>query len=263
MTHSLKYLFLMTSGALFLLAGSVAAAEGELRVSRDRPVYLKHDGGTFLHYLELRPDGSYRRVARGHLYVEERDRGKWKQNDARKLLLRSDLRFRNINSGDLLIPMWHRDRLKTLPELRQRIHMFLKKNRAKEFPAELVERIRETGVSTDSEMNGGGIMVLGAKSVHRSDLDKLASAIDTFLSSSEKNLFTLVPLEYNASTVFVDDDRAQLTKGIISDELGGSSHTQEAADKHGYFEIDAAQFNKEVKEAETVLVQPPMNERQQ
>jgi hypothetical protein len=241
-THLLKYLFLMTSGALFLLVGSVAAAEGELRVSRDRPVYLKHDGGTFLHYLELRPDGSYRRVARGHLYVEERDHGKWKQNDARKLLLRSNLRFRNINSGDLLIPMWHRDRLKTLPDLRQRIHMFLKANRAKEFPAELVERIRETGVSTDSETNGGGILVLGAKRVHRSDLEKLASAIDT--------------LEYNASTVFVDDDQAQLTKSIISDELGGSSHPKQAADKHGYFEIDAAQFNKEVKEAETVLAQP-------
>lgn len=248
MTHSLKYLLLTASGILFLLTGSMVGAEEDLRVSRDRNVYLKHDGGTFSHYLELRADGSYRRVVQGHQYVEERDRGKWKQNDARKLLLRSDLHFRNINSGDLMIPMWHRDRLKTLPELRQRVRIFLKANRAKEFPAEAVERIRETGVGSDSDMKGGGIMVLGAKRVHRSDVEKLVSEIDAFLSSGEKNLFTFVPVEYKTSTIFVDHDRAQLTKSIIADELAGSSDPAQAADKLGYHKIDADQFQKETME---------------
>ncbi len=253
MTHSLRYLFLTASGILFLLTGSLAGAEGDLRGSRDHPVYLKHDGGTFSHYLELRADGSYRRVVQGHQYAEERDRGKWKQNDARKLLLRSDLHFRNINSGDLMIPMWHRDRLKTLPELRQRVHIFLKANRAQEFPAEVVERIRETGVGSDSDTDGGGIMVLGAKRVHRSDVEKLVRAIDTFLSSGEKNLFTFVPVEYKSSTIFVDNDRAQLTKSIIADDLAGSSDPAQAADKLGYHKIDVDQFQKETMKTQSVL----------
>jgi len=261
-THSIKYVLLTVSGILFFLAGSMAGAEGDVRISRDRTMYFKHDGGTFAHYLELRADGSYRRIARGYQYVEVRDNGRWQQNNAHKLLLRSDQHFRNINSGDLLIPMRDRDRLKTLPDLRQRIQNVLKANRAQEFLAEDVERIRETGVSADSNAKSNDIIVLGSKRVNRSDLEKLLVAIDTFLPSGEKNLFTLVPLEYKTSTIFVDDDRTQLTKSIIAGELAGSSTSAHAADKYGYHEIDAAQFDKELKEARPVLSQPEMSQRE-
>lgn len=251
--HSLKYMLPILSSIFFLLAGSVAGAEGDVRVSRDRTMYLKHNGGPFSHYLELRGDGSYRRVVRGHLYLEERDRGKWQQNKVRKLLLRSDEHFRNISSGDLLISMWQRDRLKTLPDIRQRIQDFLNANPAQEFPAGDVEHISETGVSVDSQAKSSDIIVLGSKRVNRSDLEKLLVAIDRFLPSGEKNVFTLVPLEYKTATIFVDDDRAQLTKSIITGELAGSSTPVQGAEKYGYREIDAAQFDKEVKEPRPVL----------
>lgn len=260
--HSLKYMLPILSSIFFLVAGSMAGAEGDVRVSRDRTMYLKHNGGPFSHYLELRGDGSYRRVVRGHLYLEERDRGKWQQNKVRKLLLRSDQHFRNISSGDLLIPMWQRDRLKTLPDLRQRIQDFLKANPAQEFPAEDVEHISETGVSVDSQAKSSDIIVLGSKRVNRTDLEKLLVAIDTFLPSGEKNLFALAPLEYKTATIFVDDDRAQLTKSIIAGELAGSSTPVQGADKYGYREIDAAQFDKEVKEARPVLPQSEINHRE-
>lgn len=262
MIYSFKYLLPMVGSILFLLAGSMAGAEGDSRVSRDRTIYFKHNGGPFSHYLELRGDGSYRRVVRGHLYLEERDRGKWQQSKVRKLLLRSDQHFRNISSGDLLISMWQRDRLKTLPDLRQRIQDFLKANPAQEFPAEEIEHISETGVSVDSQAKSSDIIVLGAKRVNRSDLEKLLVAIDTFLPSGEKNVFTLVPLEYRTATIFVDDDRAQLTKSIITGELAGSSTPVQGADKYGYREIDAAQFDKETKETRPVLSQSEMNHRE-
>lgn len=240
----------------------MAGAEGDVRVSRDRAMYLKHTGGPFSHYIELRGDGSYRRVVRGHLYLEERDRGKWQQNKVRKLLLRSDQHFRNISSDDLLISMWQRDRLKMLPDLRQRIQDFLTANPAQEFPAEEIEHISETGVSVDPQAKGSDIIVLGSKRVNRSDLEKLLVAIDAFLPSGEKNLFALVPLEYKTATIFVDDDRAQLTKSIITGELTGSSTPVLGADKYGYREIDAAQFDKELKEARPVLSQPEMSQRE-
>lgn len=263
MTYWLKNLLPKVGIILLVLVGFVASADGGSRLSRDNNNYFKYDGGPFTHYLELRPDGSYRRVVRGHAYVEERDNGQWQQNNSGKLLLRSDQHFQNISSGALLVSMWHRDRLKTLPDLRKKIQVFLKAHRAKEFPAGDVERIRETDTGVDPDTKIGDIMVLGAKRVSRSDLEKLSFAIDTFLSNGEKNLFTLVPLEYKESTIFVEDNRAGLAKSIIADELAGSSHTPQAADKHGYHEIEAAQFNKEVKEAEMVLVQPEMSERQQ
>jgi len=240
----------------------MAGAEEDVRVSQDRTMYLKHNGGPFSHYLELRGDGSYRRVVRGHQYLEERDRGKWQQNKVRKLLLRSDQHFRNISSGDLLISMWQRDRLKTLPDIRQRIQDFLTANPAREFSAEDVEHISETSVSVDPRAKSGDIIVLGAKRVNRSDLEKLLVAIDTFLPSGEKNLFALVPLEYKTATIFVDDDRAQLTKSIITGELAGSSTPVQGADKYGYREIDAAQFDKELKEARPVLSQSETKHRE-
>jgi hypothetical protein len=260
--HTFKYVLPILSSVFFLLAGSVAGAEGDLRVSRDRNIYFKHNGGQFSHYLELRGDGSYRRVVRGHLYLEERDRGKWQQNKVRKLLLRSDQHFRNISSGDLLITMWQRDRLKTLPDIRQRIQDFLTANPAQEFPAEDIEHISETGVSIDPQAKSSDIIVLGAKRVSRTDLEKLLVAIDTFLPSGEKNVFTLVPLEYKTATIFVDDDRAQLTKSIITGELAGSFTPVQGADKYGYREIDAAQFDKELKEARPVLSQSETNHRE-
>ncbi|MBH0176936.1 MAG: hypothetical protein HP491_03515 [Nitrospira sp.] len=262
MIHSLKCLLPTLGSIFFLLAGSVAGAEGDGPVSRDRNLYLKHTGGQFSHYLELRGDGSYRRVVRGHLYLEERDRGKWQQSKVRKLLLRSDQHFRNISSGDLLISMWQRDRLKTLPDLRQRIQDFLKANPAQEFPAEDIEHISETGVSIDPQAKSSDIIVLGPKRVTRTDLEQLLVAIDAFLPSGEKNLFALVPLEYKTATIFVDDDRAQLTKSIITGELAGSSTPAQGADKYGYREIDAAQFDKEVKETRPVLSQSETKHRE-
>ncbi|MCS6896901.1 MAG: hypothetical protein NZM29_02925, partial [Nitrospira sp.] len=256
-----QYLLVAASGLLFLSASSTAAAEGEGRVSRDRAMYLKHDGGTFTHYLELRADGSYRRVARGPQYLEERDRGTWQQTSGRHLLLRSESHLRNISSGDLLISMRQRDRLKTLPDLKQRIQAFLKAYRSQEFPAEEIERIRETSIDGDPQVKIADITVLGSNRVNRADLEKLLVEIERFLSSSEKNLFTLVPVEYKTATIYVDDDRAELTKRIIADELAGVSAVSHSAARHGYQEIDAAQFLKETNDSQTVSLSPEQGER--
>ena len=244
--------FPMISISMVMVVGSVAGVEAGSRVSRDNNNYFKYDGGTFTHYLELRPDGSYRRVVRGQSYVEERDRGKWQQNQAGKLLLRSGQHFQNISSGALLVSMWHRDRVEALPDLRQKIQVFLKAHRAQEFPVEDVEGIKGIGMGGGLNVEVGDITVLGAKRVGRSDLEKLSSAIDTFLSSGEKNLFTLVPVEYKTGTIYVEDDRARLAKSIIAGESAGPSDSIQAADKYGYRKIDAAQFNQEIQEAETV-----------
>ncbi|MCP9451984.1 MAG: hypothetical protein NNA23_04800 [Nitrospira sp.] len=247
------YLPFAASGLLLFSMASWVGAEGEGRTVRDRAMYLKHDGGTYTHYLELRADGSYRRVARGPQYSEERDRGTWQQTSSRNLLLRSDAHLRNISAGDLFISMRQPERLKTLPDLKQRIQAFLKAHRSQEFPAEDIERIRETTVGSDPPLKISDITVLGSKWVQRSDVEKLVIEIDRFLASSEKNLFTLVPVEYKTAIIYVDDDRAELTKKIIADELAGSSALSSfSADRHGYQEIGEAQFLKETSNSQAV-----------
>jgi len=242
--------------------GGAASAEEDSRVSPQGGSYFKYDGGKFSHYIELRSDGSYRRIARGHRYAEERDHGMWQQSESQQLLLWSDLRFHNINAGALIISMGNREREKMLPQLRKRIQLFLKEHRAPEFLAEDVERIKAMDLIGEPAANAGEITVLGSKRVHRSDLEKLSAAIHTFLSSNRKNLFALTPLEYKASTIFVDDEHAERTRSMIGDELGRVAHSVSMLSKYGYRKIEAAQFHNETKEVQSVLFSPEGNKRQ-
>lgn len=246
---------------LLLLASHGMAVAEDVRLPRDRDTFFKHDGLTFSDFLQLRSDGSYRQIAREHLYTKEMDRGSWEQNDAGELILNSDLHFHNINSGQLFISMWHRDELKALPELKERIQTFLKSNHSLDFLAKDVERIKEASLSFDPKTKIGRITVLGSKRVKRADLEGLLMGIDTFLSSDEKNLFAFVPLEYNRSIIFVEDDRAQLAMKVVADELARPPHPSHHPDKHGYHEIDAARFHEEIKETQPFLFYPEMNKR--
>lgn len=241
--------------------GGPAGAEEDSRAPQLGNSYFKYDGGKFSHYIELCADGSYRRIARGHRYAEERDHGTWQQTETQKLLLWSDLRFHNINAGALIISMGNREREKTLPQLRKRIQLFLKEHRAPEFPAEDVERIRAEDLIGESTANAGEITVLGSKRVHRSDLEKLSAAIHTFLSSNQKSLFALTPLEYKASTIFVDDEQADRTKMMIEDELGRVAHSVSTLSKYGYRKIEAAQFHNETKDIQSVVFSSEGNKR--
>jgi hypothetical protein len=236
--------------------GGAAGAEEESGVTPPGDRYFKYDGGKFAHYIELRSDGSYRRIARGQRYAEERDHGTWQQSETQKLLLWSDSRFHNITAGALVISMGNRERVKSLPSLRKQIQSFLKDNRAPEFLSEDVERIRATEWIGDPTLPLGDITVLGSRHVSRSDLEKLSGAISTFLSSNQKNLFALTPLEYKASTIFVDEEQAGRTKTMIGDELGQVAHSVSTLSKFGYRKIEAAQFHNETKGIQSVVFSP-------
>ncbi len=242
--------------------GGPAGAEEDSRAPSLGGSYFKYDGGKFSHYLELRSDGSYRRIARGHRYAEERDYGTWEQPEGQKLLLRSDLRFHNINAGALVISMGNRERVKTLPHLRKRIQLFLKDNRAPEFPAEDVERLRATDWTGDPTASAGDITVLGSKRVNRSDLEKLAGAINTFLSSNQKNVFTLIPLKDKTSTILVDDEQVERTKGISGDEPAQLSYSVPTPSRSGYHKIGATQFQNETREVQSVVFAPERSKHQ-
>jgi hypothetical protein len=214
----------------------------------ERDIYFKHDGLTWSDYLHLRHDGTYRQITRHHLYVEERDRGTWGQNQAGELLLKSDLHYHNIVSGVLSVSVWHRDTLGKLPELKNRIKDSLKDNRSASIAAKAVESI-------------GEVSVVGIDPVKRTDLEGLLSAIDEFMASSTKNVFVLKPLTYQLDVIFIHDDRLSLTRKVIDQELAGPPHPAHKGERHGYQEIEASKFNEEVKDTQPFLFFPEMNKR--
>ncbi|MDH5670483.1 MAG: hypothetical protein OEY86_20980 [Nitrospira sp.] len=228
-------------------------------IPSDRDIYFKFDGLNFSRYLHLRRDGTYRQVVREHLYVEEKDVGKWEQNQVGNLLLKSDLHYHSIDSGTLSISVWHRERLDTLLDLRQRIQRFLKNNRSLSFPRDEVERIRERAVIGSPEIQIGDIMVFSARNVQRSDLEELLPAIDQFMASTAKNVFVFKPFSYKGDVIFIEDDRLALTEQIIEEELAGPDHPTHRGDRHGYQEIEISKFNEEIKDTQPFIFFPEMN----
>jgi len=225
-------------------------------LSHTRNSYFKHDGLTFCEYLHLRPDGTYRQITREHLFVEERDHGCWEQNSAGELLLKSELHYHGIISGMLWISLWHRDRYETLPDLKQRIQQFMMDNRSAEFPAKAVEAIRESLIPGQEKIKLGDIAVFGSQSVNRKDLEGLLAAIDHFVGSDDKNVFSFKPLKYKSAMIFVEESRVSLTQQIIADELARPPHPAHRADRHGYGEVNVMRFTEETKETQPFLFFP-------
>jgi len=256
----LLFMFFATSAFLTTLTMPAFALEVGSRIPDGRDIYYRHYAYTWSDYLHLRADGSYRQITRHHLYVEEKDRGKWAQDLKGDLLLKSDAHYHSIVSGDLRISVWHQDRLQTLPDLKERIRSFLKVNRSDTFPAEEVERIRERAFSDDPKLKIGDISASGVNPVKRNDLEGLLIAIDEFMTSDTKNVFVLKPLAYRSAVIFVDENRVSLTTIVIDQELAQPPHPAHTADKHGYQEIDAATFDEESKDTQPFLFYPGMGE---
>jgi hypothetical protein len=244
----------------FLCIVSVHALDNS-HLPQERDIYFKHDALTWSDYLHLRPDGTYRKVTRHHLFLEENDRGKWHQDPSGDLILKSDLHYHNIRSESLFISMWHRETLEALPGLRQMIQRFLKKHRSSVFTAAAVERIRYRPLAGNPQVKSGDIMVMGNRNVQRSELGVLLTAIDEFMASTSKNVFVFKPLRYNQDVVFAFNDYIALTQKVIEQELSASPHPANRGDRHGYQEIEASKFNEETKETQPFLFYPELNKK--
>lgn len=244
--------------AQFAFTADLSALDSAV-LSSTRNSYFKHDGLTFSEYLHLRPDGTYRQITREHLYVEERDHGRWEQNRAGDLLLKSELHYHEIIYGKLWISLWHRERYETLPDLKQRIQQFILDNRSAEFPAKAIEAIRESLIPGQDKIKLGDIAVFGSQSVNRKDLEGLLAAIDHFVGSDDKNVFSFKPLKYKSAVIFVEESRVPLTQKIIADELVRPRHHSHRADRHGYEEVNIVRFTEEIKEMQPFLFFPEMN----
>jgi hypothetical protein len=72
----------------------------------------------------------------------------------------------------------------------------------------------------------------------------------------------LIPLKDKASTIFVDDEQVERTKGIIGDELAQTSYSVPTPSRSGYRKIEATQFHNETKEVQSVVFSPDGNKRQ-
>ena len=255
--HPLYMLFAL--GTCYLaISIPTSALEVGTPLPKDRDVFFRHYAYTWSEYLHLRPNGTYRHITRHHLFVEEDDHGTWTENPTGDVLLKSDLHYRRIVSGDLIVSVWHRERAQSLPDLKKKILHFLKSHRRATFSMAEVQRIRESPLRGSPNVRSSDINVIG-NPINRADLEGLLTAIDEFMTSDTKNVFVLKPLVYRSAVIFVDNDRVSLSKQVIDQELALPPHPAYTPDKHGYHEIDSSRFAEESKETQEFIFFPEMN----
>ena len=63
------------------------APEAIFRLPKDRDIFFKSYSYTASEYVQFRANGSYRRIGREHMFVEEIDRGTWTQADSGEITL--------------------------------------------------------------------------------------------------------------------------------------------------------------------------------
>lgn len=112
---------------LILIITAASGFSSDSRVVRLDDAKLHHfrlDGGTGNHYSVFRPDGTYSFIDREHMFVEESDRGTWKQDKGGTVTVTSEVIKEDIDAGAFVISYMRasaRDRLTTLAATLRRI----------------------------------------------------------------------------------------------------------------------------------------------
>jgi len=243
---------------LFLPLG-IEANEETFHIPSDSGVYFRsfHIAGSI--YLHLRQDGTYQRIAREHMFVEQDDNGKWFQTDTGELTLISERHYRDIEAHPLSIFMWYPKAADRLPFLKSSIKKLLSGNRTI-FNAKEIEEIEKYGyenclsrISVDDSI---------AK-VTQKQLETLLAKINLFLEDKQKNYFHAIPMQYKSITFLLwKDFGIPLNRNLI--EIKERIDTLEKDEEHPlyvYCEIDQETFKKEAHTTQEFIFYPEMTDK--
>ena len=168
--------------------------------------FFKEEAFTGSAYVHFRTDGTYSRIDREHMFVEESDRGTWKQDPEGLVTMKSSMHYRNIEAGPLAVWTWHTNTAEKLPQVQAAITSFLRTNRSEHFDPDLIaERLvllpsRGTNhyspISVDSD----------TKQVTRGQLEFFLRAIESFTNQTDNHHFHVAPMRYKEITFLLWQD---------------------------------------------------------
>lgn len=245
--------------AMLFLPIALEANEEIFHIPSDSDVYFRSfhiEGSTYLH---LRQDGTYQRIAREHMFVEEDDNGEWLQVDTGELTLISERHYRDIEAFPLSIFMWYPEAADRLPFLKSSIKKLLSGNRTN-FNAKEIEEIEKYGyenclsrISVDDS----------AAKITKKQLEALLVKMNLFLEDKQKNYFHAIPMRYK-SVVFLlwKDYGIPLNRNLIEiKERIDSLEKDEECPLYVYCVIDQKIFKKEANTTQEFIFYPEMTEK--
>ncbi len=273
----------------FILISFPAFAEEPtvFQMPKNENIYFKSYSYTFSEYFQFNANGTYRKITREHMYVDESDHGTWRQDKSGELILTSQEHYRNIECASLCIGIWNAEGIKRLPLVKEYIKKLLDNSNVQAFTKEQIEARKLYGKkhinkmllakfneqeltkelideieNTDFEHSNPPLIYVDyrVEIVPRSDLNDLIKQIDEFLNDSEKKDFHATPMNYKGQTFLLWKNAQTCSKQDLKETLAEiDKHNSETTLTHIYTKIKGDIFQKESETTQEFIFYPEMN----
>ena len=201
--NSVKLAMLTVAAAAWPHVSDAAPPVG-WRLPESRDSYLMEDDLVYARFVALARDGTYRQINRDARGSIEVDRGRWAQDAAGELRLRSSchaLRPRTLRSGPLSVTITSPEQIDALPRLVASVRYLLAEYADNVFDVGTLTEINIAGVPS-VQMDGGSV------TFDRADADRLATRASEALESERSGEYRLVPVRNSPSPLFTLPDNA-------------------------------------------------------
>lgn len=234
---------------------SLSAADGNdlIRLPENEDSYFCNNYLTGSEYYHFKPDGTYSRINREHMFVEEGDKGTWAQDKDGTITLSSQMRYRNIDMPPLMIYVMDKGRLDYLPEFKKKLAAYLDNITSETLTADETRNIERYGQNNCLSRIDVDYFV---NTVKKDDLRKLLTKIDAYLADDKKNQFFLFPYSYKNYKFLAQDDKAAAVAKNMIDTIKAGSRLA-----YVFTPISKEQFDRESKTTQEFLYYKNMNKK--
>jgi hypothetical protein len=241
------------------------ATERGLSLSTTEDSFFKEEVFTGSSYVHFRTNGTYSRIAREHLFVEESDRGTWTQDSTGWITMKSTMHYRNIEAPPLAIWTWHTNVAVLLPRIHATISGLLRTNNSAHFTSEFVGERLVRLPSRGTNFYSPIAVDFEAKQISRSQLTSLLQAIETFTNRTDNHHFHVAPMKYKKITFLLwRDEETRLNRNLQEirnsiDQLRMQEGKKEVLPLI-YTSIDKETFSDEAGRTHEFIFHPEMNQ---
>lgn len=250
-------------GCLCLGLTAWSAEEG-LILSTKEDNYFKKEAPTGSAYVHFRTNGTYRRIAREHMYVAENDRGTWIQDSTGLVTMKSAMHYRNIEARPLAIWTWHTNTAARLPQIHEAISAFLRTNNSEHFESDFIRnrlvQLPSRGTNVYSPISPDP----RENQTSRSNLVALLAAIEVFTNRTDNHHFHVTPMKYKEIRFLLwGDAETPINRDLPAIKNSIDQLQREEGRKdlvpYVYTGIDKKRFDDEAGRTQEFLFRPEMN----
>lgn len=229
----------------------------------NRDAFFKSYDYTSTSYLYLKKDGRYSHIDREHMFVEEDDKGTWRQDTNGTITLVSELHYRNIEAGPLSIWTWHTNVVSKLPQICSVIATHIADSNTSLFDSKFVEERMVLLPRSDGTGQYCPISVtFPAEEISKLQLSELLHQTEIFMNVADKNQFHVVPMRYrNHNFLLWKDSQTPMNRDLAKIKESIDKTSAKVTPPYIYFAIDENTFKKEAHLTQEFIFYPEMTKR--